>query len=187
MDSGIKGFPVLETERLLLRQLSAADAAELLSLYSDEGVTHFLGIETMNNLEEASRLVELFDQQYEQGSGLRWGVFEKEEGMLIGTCGFHDWDHNRSRAELGYDLDKRHWGQGYMREALLAVLGYGFKELKLHRIEAFVDPQDNRSENLLSSLGFQLEGILRDHDFIKGKFQDDLVYALLHKEWLRRD
>ena len=187
MDPSLKEIPILETDRLILRQLTAADSQELLDLYSDEGVTHFLGIDTMKTVEEAARLVEMLDQQHEQGAGLRWGAFEKEEGRLIGTCGYHDWDQRRMRAELGYDLDKRRWGQGYMREALLLVLGYGFKELKLHRIEAFVDPEDRRSQNLLSSLGFQLEGVLRDHDFIKGKFQDDMVYALLHQEWAKKD
>jgi ribosomal-protein-alanine N-acetyltransferase len=187
MNSRRKEFPVLETERLILRQLKTADTQELLDLYSDEGVTQFLGIDKMKTLEEAARLMQMLEQQYEQGTGLRWGAFEKEEGLLIGTCGYHDWDHQRSRAELGYDLARRHWGQGYMREALQVVLGYGFEPLKLHRIEAFVDPEDRRSQNLLSSLGFQLEGILHDHDFIKGKFQDDMVYALLQPAWIKKD
>lgn len=187
MKSRPKEFPTLETERLWLRRLTTSDSQELLNLYRDEGVTRFLGIEKMQSIEQAVRLLETLGEQYEQGSGLRWGAFEKEEDLLIGTCGFHDWDHNRSRAELGYDLDQHHWGQGYMREALLAVLGYGFTELRLHRVEALVDPEDTRSQNLLTSLGFQLEGVLRDHDFIKGKFQDDMVFALLHKEWARQD
>jgi len=113
-------------------------------------------------------------------------VFDRESGDLIGTCGFHHWDQSRRRAEVSYDLSPRYWGQGYMREALQAVLRYGFEKMRLHRIEALVDPRDTRSQNLLYGLGFKMEGVLRDHDFIKDRFQDDMVFALLEGEWKKQ-
>lgn len=174
---------LLETERLILRPLGRGDAASLLALYSLPQVTEFTDIPTMQEEAQALRWIEQLNSLRSAGQGLRWGVFDRESGGLIGTCGFHHWDQNRRRAEISYDLSPRYWGQGYMREALQAVLHCGFEQMRLHRIEALVDPRDTRSQNLLYSLGFKMEGVLRDHDFIKDRFQDDMVFALLEGEW----
>ena len=177
---------LLETERLILRPLGKGDAAGLLMLYSQSEVTEFTDIPTMQEEAQALRWIEQLNTLHNAGQGLRWGVFDRESGDLIGTCGFHHWDQSRRRAEVSYDLSPRYWGQGYMREALQAVLRYGFEQMRLHRIEALVDPRDTRSQNLLYGLGFKLEGVLRDHDFIKDRFQDDMVFALLEGEWKLR-
>ncbi len=178
-------FPVLETERLHLRRLRAEDAPYLLELYSNEEVTRFIEIPVLERLEQAEEIITNMDALYTSGKGLRWGVFTLEDCVFIGTCGYHDWDHKRQRAEISYDLGPHSWGQGYMREALQAVLAFGFNTLKLHRVEALVDPADKRSQNLLYGLGFKLEGVLRDHDFLKGRFQDDMVFALLQQDWMK--
>ena len=62
-------------------------------------------------------------------------------------------------------------------------LDYGFHQMNLRRVEGLVDPADTRSHNLLTGLGFRMEGLLREHDYIKGQFQDDMVFALLHHDW----
>ncbi len=174
---------LLETERLILRPLQTKDAAGLQALYAIPEVTEFTDIPVMQDEAEALRWIENLNAMRCAGQGLRWGVFDRESGDLIGTVGFHHWDQSRRRAEVSYDLSPRWWGQGYMREALQAVLQCGFERLNLHRMEALVDPRDTRSQNLLYGLGFKLEGVLRDHDFIKGRFQDDMVFALLEGEW----
>lgn len=177
---------LLETERLILRPLQMGDAAGLLGLYAMPEVTEFTDIPTMKEEAQALRWIEQLNAMRSAGQGLRWGVFDRESGDLIGTCGFHHGDQSRRRAEVSYDLSPRYWGQGYMREALQAVLRYGFEQMRLHRIEALVDPRDTRSQNLLYGLGFKLEGVLRDHDFIKDRFQDDMVFALLEGEWKKQ-
>lgn len=173
----------LETERLLLRRLQRQDAPGLLALYCQPEVIEFLDIPLMQEEAEARNWIERLESLRQSGQGLRFGVFDRESGDLIGTVGFHHWDQARRRAEISYDLSPRWWGQGYMREALQAVLQFGFERLNLHRIEALVDPRDTRSQNLLYGLGFKMEGVLRDHDFLKGRFQDDMVFALLEGEW----
>ncbi len=180
----LSNFPTLETERLLLRQLTAADAQGLFELYADPTVTRFTGIPTLAEPAQAAAIIAEMEEMRVNGKGLRWGVFDLETGLLIGTCGFHDWVREKYRAEISYDLAPRQWGNGFMREALQAVAHYGFTGLKLHRIEALVDPEDTRSQNLLFGLGFKLEGVLHEHDFIGGKFEDDMVFALVQSEWL---
>jgi len=178
-----KYFPTLETERLLLRRITQQDAADIFDLYSLEEVVRFINIEALSKPEQAEGLIARYDELNASGAGIRWGAFTTEEGKLIGTCGFHDWDARRFRAEISYDLSPTSWGQGYMREALHTILDYGFHKMNLRRVEALVDPADSRSQNLLTGLGFHLEGVLREHDFIKGQFLDDMIFALLHVDW----
>lgn len=83
-----------------------------------------------------------------------------------------------------YDLAAPYWGQGYMKEALKVVIEYGFTQMKLNRIDALVAIENDRSSNLLKSLGFKQEGILRDYFYLNGKFYDHSLFSLLQKEWI---
>ncbi len=107
-------------------------------------------------------------------------LIESETGRTIGQCGFHSWNRFHDRAEVFYmlhhDTDK---GKGYMKEALETVLAYGFEELKLHRIEAFVKPGNIPSEKLLLHFGFRNEGTAREHYLVDGIYEDSDCYALL--------
>lgn len=71
-------------------------------------------------------------------------------------------------------------GQGYMQEALSAAIKFGFTQMKLHRIEALVHPENARSLHLLHKLGFKQEGILRDYFYLDGKFYGHMVLSLLN-------
>lgn len=178
-----KSFPEFETERLALRQITLQNADDLFALYAEPEVVRYLNLEPLERVAQATAVIQSFDQLYESGQGLRWGVFTLDENHLIGTCGYKAWDAQRFRAEISYDLAPSNWGNGYMREALVAILDYGFHFMNLRRVEGMVDPRDTRSHNLLTGLGFRMEGVLREHDFIKGEFQDDMVFALLHDDW----
>jgi len=176
-------YPTLETERLTLRRILPDDAGDLLDLYSSSEVVKFIELAPLANLDQALGLIKKFDRLIESGKGLRWGIFLLEDNRLIGTCGYKEWDTARFRAEVNYALAPASWGSGYMREALVAILDYGFHVMNLRRVEGLVDPADTRSHNLLTGLGFRVEGVLREHDFVKGQFQDDMVFALLHHDW----
>jgi len=176
-------FPALETERLNLRQITREDADDIFALYALPEVVQFINLEPFEKVKQAVALIDSFDALFASGHGIRWGIFTLEENHLIGTCGYKEWDPRRFRAEISYDLAPANWGSGYMREALVAVLGYGFHQMNLRRVEGMVDPLDTRSHNLLTGLGFRMEGVLREHDYIKGAFQDDMIFALLHQDW----
>ena len=90
------------------------------------------------------------------------------------------------RAEVGYCLHSAHWGQGYMREALSALIGYGFGVLKLRRLEADVDPNNAASLGILARMGFQREGLLRERWNVGGDVQDSVLLGLLAREWKGR-
>jgi ribosomal-protein-alanine N-acetyltransferase len=113
----------------------------------------------------------------------RWVLVPKDGGDPIGTCGYHRWSRQHHKAEIGYDLGPRWQGRGFMREAVAAMLRHGFGPMGLHRVEALVAVDNERSANLLRQLGFVREGVLHDSFFSGGRFHDHELYALLGGPW----
>lgn len=152
---GTFDFPELETERLTLRLLAPSDGEAVFAHFSDEEVVRFMDIPPCANVEEALDIIRF----HMEDSGCRWGLFDKSTGRLAGTCGYHCWHQNTpSKAELGYDLSRAYWGQGLMSEALEAVIGFGFEQMGLTMIEATVEPDNERSIQLLLRLDFERGG-----------------------------
>ena len=102
--------------------------------------------------------------------------------QLIGGVGLKRDDRNPHNTELGYCLSSHYWRQGYATEAVSRAIDYAFRELGFHRVFATVDPTNKASIALLKKLGLREEGLFKQHKFIKGKWRDSLVYAMLHHE-----
>lgn len=149
------GFPKLETERLLLRELTLLDAEAMFHYFSKESVIRYFGMDSFENIEQAKTTIQTFRKRNEEGSVFRWGIEKKGTDQLIGTCGFHLINKHHKRAEIGYELDDTYWGQGYATEALQAMLAYGFETLHLIRIAAVVYIENEASRNLLKKQGFK--------------------------------
>lgn len=174
-------YPVLETERLILRQLTYNDAEDLFEYFSLDEVMEYYDLETFRTLEDAQKIIRHFNTEFEKGKGFRWALELKTEKKVIGTCGYHNWFPDHSRAEIGYELNPKFWRNSYMKEAILPILIYGFESMRLHRIDAFIDPSNISSEKLLQSLNFKEEGTLRDYFFEKGKFVDAKIFGLINE------
>lgn len=177
-------FPRLETDKLILRKVTHKDAEALMNLYSDEEATRFTDVLILKTPEEASEAVHTFQKLFKQNKGIRWAIIRKTDNQFLGTCGYINWVKSRGyRGEMVQDLGRAYWGQGLVTEALRAILQYGFDRMSLNRVEAQVDPEDTRAQILLSKLGFQREGVLREHNFWQGRFWDVAIYSLLAREW----
>ena len=179
-------FPILETERLRLRQIQPQDSKALFAILADAEVTKFLGVQTLNTIEEVDGILPLFNLPYQTHSGIRWAITLKsgpDANRLIGTCGFHRWQPDHYRAEIGYELARAYWDQGIMRTALKSILDFGFVKMNLNRIEAEVWAENIRSVRFLEKLGFQREGLLRQAEYARGAFQDILIYAILKADF----
>ncbi|MCL1677041.1 GNAT family N-acetyltransferase [Elizabethkingia meningoseptica] len=172
-------FPVIETERLILRQLTQDDAADMFEYFSKDEVTIYYDLYTFKKIEEAEDLIRQFNNNFENKKGIRWAIQLKEGGKMIGTCGYHNWFPEHFKAEVGYELNPGYWRKHYMQEALEAILPYAFSEMQLHRIDAFTDPANEASEKILLKLDFKEEGLLRDFFFEKGRFVDAKIFGLI--------
>ncbi|MGE8205603.1 GNAT family N-acetyltransferase [Heyndrickxia sp. NPDC080065] len=172
-------FPVLETERLRLREITENDAEAIFSYFSKDIVTKYYGQETFVSIEQAKKFVELFSKNFTDKRGIRWGIERKEENGLIGTIGFNAWIPHHKRAEIGYELHPDFWQKGYASEAAKKVLEYGIKELGLTRIGAVVFLENTASNQMLTKLGFQKEGVLKNYIYQNGVPHDTNVYGLV--------
>jgi len=175
-------FGALETARLLLRPLAAGDLDFVFQHFSDPEVGRYLvDEEPLTTREEAQAIVDFYGSPGPKTYN-RWVIVRKADLQAIGTCGFHRWNKQHHRAEIGYDLAPSAWRQGFMTEALTAVLEHGFAQLQLNRIEALVHPKNEASVRLLERLGFQKEGLLRQYFRQGDMYYDHWLLALVRIE-----
>ena len=172
-------FPVLETERLKLREIKKEDAAGIFACFSNDNVTRYYGQETLQNIEGAEKFVDFFSKNFNEKRGIRWGIELKGEKEIIGTIGFNAWFPKHKRAEIGYEIHPDHWRKGYTSEAVSKVLSYGFDVMDLTRIGAVVFLENEASNKLLTKIGFQKEGVLRDYMYQNGIAHDTYIYSLM--------
>ncbi|REB07442.1 N-acetyltransferase [Sporosarcina sp. BI001-red] len=177
-------FPVLETERIRLREINKEDANRIFSYFSSDEVTRYYGQDSFRKIEEAENLIEIFHKNYSEKRGIRWGIECKETNQLIGTIGFHLWSPRHKRAEIGYDLHPDNWGYGYAQEAVAAIISYGFNVMELTRIGAVVFIENESSNKLLVNLGFESEGILKSYMYQDGVAHDTYIYSLIRNNYL---
>lgn len=177
-------FKDLQSERLLLRKITGKDIPDIFEIYSNrEVMLYFDDRYAFEDIAEAEQMVSDYENAMQDQNGMRWGIILKDDGKLIGTCGFHALSDYHKRIEIGYDLNRGYWGKGIMTEALSLIIDYAFEKSEVNRIEAFVEPPNTASGALLEKLGFSMEGILREHEMCRGKMTDIQLFSLLRKEW----
>lgn len=177
-------IPELESERIQLRMMKIEDAPLLFECWSISEVRQYSGIPELENVSSAVEMIQFLNALSKTEDSLRWGIVNKATGEWIGSCGFNMWQlEGAFRGEVGCDLSSLYWGQGYMREAIGLLLEYGFEVMGLHRIEALVDPRNERAIQLFLSQYFQREGRLRDYRHTAEGFQDVYMYSLLYSDW----
>ncbi|RQU33427.1 N-acetyltransferase [Burkholderia cenocepacia] len=176
-------FPTLKTSRLLLREILVADAPSLFSVHGDAEGMRWFGTDPMTNPEEADRLVQVFADWRTNGSGVRWAIERHSDGRFLGTCGLFRWNRSWKSCVIGYELAPFARGNGYMQEALLAAIDYGFGTMQINRVEAQVHPKNVPSIRTLETLGFLREGYQRQAGYWHETYHDLLQFALLRAEF----
>lgn len=175
---------ILETGRLRLRALTPVVYDTLFTQCTDTEIMDFLGLNNREELAE-ERARQMAGRSTWRTSFVNFQMVDKTSGAMIGHCGFHTWYLQHRRAEIGYALsDDAHKRKGYMTEALKAVMDYGFREMDLNRVEAFIGTQNQASIRLVTAIGFTHEGQMRGHYCKNGVIEDSLIYGLLRDEYL---
>jgi ribosomal-protein-alanine N-acetyltransferase len=166
---------------LKLRWLTAGDTAHLLEIFSDPEVVRYTSLPVHETEADIQRLLGDIRQGFQDGSLFQWGI--EHGGRIVGTCTLAEINRAHKRASLGFILGRAFWGQRIVSQALPHLVGFAFRELRLHRLEADVDPRNTASIRALESLGFQREGLMRECYFAAGEWQDGILYGLLASEW----
>ncbi len=180
-------FPVLETERLTLREYKDSDAPALLKIRSDERVMQYMDTQILDSLAAAEKMLAQRRQIFIDKQGINWVLEEKESGDFIGDFGIWRIDRAHCRGEIGYMLRPESWGRGLMRESMERILEFAFHRLALHSIEANVNPANDNSKYLLERMGFQQEAYFRENFQHQGHFLDSAIYSLLEKDFRNLD
>lgn len=174
---------IFDTDRLTLRLLSGSDFNALFEKKDKELVMKELGLTTDAEYEKELKKYQKGYISYRSNLAL-FQIFLKDTEQMIGNCGYHNWSEDHSRAELGYALKSDEFKRkAYMTEALQFVIPYGFNSMQLNRIEAMVGTGNIASQTILLKFGFTKEGIMREHYFVDGEYQDSIIYSLLQSEY----
>jgi ribosomal-protein-alanine N-acetyltransferase len=132
--------------------------------------------------EEALEHIAMIDAKIESNEGINWAITLKGSTKLIGLIGHYRIKPEHYRAEIGYMLLPEFNGKGIVSEAVQEVVNYGFDVMKLHSIEAIIDPLNDASAKVLEKNGFVKEAHLRENEFYEGRFLDTVIYSLLNKD-----
>jgi ribosomal-protein-alanine N-acetyltransferase len=172
-------FPIIKTDRLLLRQINNDDVNEIFILRSDERVMRYIDKAPAQSLDDAYEFITRITELENSKDAVTWGIALKDEPRLIGTICLWHIQKEHYRAEVGYNLLPDYWGKGIMHEAIKEVIDYGFNVMKLHSIEANVNPSNAASIKLLKRNKFKREAYYKENFYFNGKFLDTAIYSLL--------
>ena len=195
-------LPTLHARRCRLRALDDGDLPALRVLFGDPEVVRFMDIPLLRSQADGRAFLAEVRAGLESRTLFEWGIVagpgrSGEEvpgevpgdvpGELIGTCTLSALDWKNRRAEVGFALRASHRGQGFMAEALSAVIDHGFGALGLHRVEADIDPRNAASIRLVERLGFIREGAMKERHLVAGEWQDTVFFGLLARDWQARE
>lgn len=170
-------FPIIETERLILRRIGMDDANDLFLLRSNEEAVKYLDRPMHSSINETRELIKKIEDNIQQNKAIAWGISLKSKIQLIGTIGYHRIENEHYRAEIGYMIHPDYWRTGLTSEAIKPVINFGFNQMNLHSIEANVNPGNIASIKLLEKHKFTKEAHFKENYFYNGKFLDSAIYS----------
>lgn len=178
----------IETKRLKIRQLNLTDLADFHLYRSNPEVTKYQGFDVMTEEQAADFINDNLPKQFgKAGEWVQYGIENKESGRLIGDCAIKLDPYDTRIAEIGITISHLEQKKGYAKEVLLGLLTFLFDEKEVHRVVEIVDAENTASICLLNSIGFRQEGHFIENIFFKGKWGSEFQYAMLKREWDKRE
>ncbi len=170
---------ILQTSRMTLRPMTMADAEPLHALMSDAEVMAFWDVSEIEDIELTTAILSSQIEQMKARKSAYWAMERAADAAFLGSCDLSEIDRWHHRAEVGFIVARRHWGDGYAQEAMAAVIDHAAQALKLRRLTARTHLGNVRSVRLLEKLGFRHEGLLRGYVDRDGERRDCLLFGLL--------
>jgi len=179
LDINFTPFPVIDTDRLVLREIMEDDLPEIYYQRSDPEMMKYVDRTPARSLEDAGEFIGRIKAALQANEGITWGITLKNEPKLIGNIGIWRIEKEHHRAEIGYVLHTEHQSKGYASEALKAIINYGFSVMKLHSLEANVNPLNTASIKLLERNNFTKEAHFKENYYFDGRYLDSAIYSLI--------
>lgn len=177
-------FQELVTRRLVVRRLEASDAEKVFAYRTDPNVLCFqswepASPEDVREVLERTSSIPLFAPD----EWFQLGIASRETGELVGDCGLHVRGDDQRQVEVGITVASAFQRRGIAFEALNALFNFLFEQTSAHRLFCSVDPENIPCQRLLEKIGMRREGHLVESVWIRGAWKDDVVYAVLRREW----
>ena len=169
-------FPIIRTQRLLLRQFADNDLENVFKGLSHPDVIKYYGV-SFQTLESTKEQMTFFADLEKNETGIWWAVCSLENQTFYGAGGLNSLNKEHKKAEIGFWLISDFWGDEIMKEAMPLICSYGFDNLELHRIEGFVESENKNCKNAMAKLDFQHEGTMKECEIKNGKFISLDIYA----------
>ncbi len=169
-------FPILKTERLLLRQFIDSDLENVFKGLSHPGIIKYYGV-SYETLEATKEQMTFFADLEINETGIWWAVCSLDNKTFYGAGGLNSLSKEHKKAEIGFWLLQDFWGKGILKEAIPLICNYGFDNLGLHRIEGLVESENRNCKNAMAKLDFQHEGTMRECEIKNGKYISLDIYA----------
>lgn len=178
------GCKEIVTENLLLRRFQCSDNCCMGKYWvSDPEIQHAYAEPVYETSEEINALLKKYISSYKNDDYYRWAITLKGSGECIGQIAYFLMDNKNQFAEIEYCIGRDFQCRGYATEACKAVTDYGFSFINLHKVQICHRESNNASRRVIEKCGFVYEGMLRDHMYLNGKFENRLYYSILRKEW----
>lgn len=171
-------FPIITTERLLLRQFADSDLENVFRGLSQPDVIKYYGV-SYQTLEATKAQMDFFADLEINGTGIWWAICSPDNRIFYGAGGLNSLSKEHQKAEIGFWLLPDFWGKGILAEAMPAICNYGFENLGLHRIEGIVETENLNCKKAMAKLDFRHEGTMRDCEIKNGQFISLDIYAKL--------
>ena len=157
MKAQFQPFPVLLTKRLQLRQMQDRDSPELFEQRTMPEMLTYTEIKPPENEEEVVRFIQKINDSISQNASIYWALSLQNQAKLMGTICLWNLSPETNSAEIGFSLHHKYKKQGFMQEALKAVLAFGFGKMELDTIMAYSQPENIPSLKLLQNHGFEFK------------------------------
>ena len=171
----------LHTRRLVLRPFESADLEELGRLQRAPGIARYLYWDYPDDAELNARLERRLGDTVAEvdGDRLSWAVSTRDSDRLVADVTMVLVSVEHAQLEIGYTVHPDHHGLGYATEAARMLVALGFDALGAHRIVGRIDARNDASAKVLERAGMRREAHLRENEFVKGEWTDEVIYAVV--------
>lgn len=164
-----------------MRRFGESDLENVYRGLSHPDIIKYYGVH-YNSLEETKKQMAWFAELEKNETGRWWAICSKDDTIFYGAVGLNNVQRLHNKAEIGFWLFPDHWGKGLIMEVMPFVIGFGFNDLRLHRIEGFVESENTNSGKLMAKLDFRFEGSMKDCEFKNGRYISLDIYARLNPD-----
>lgn len=174
----LKSFPVIETEKLFLKRMALEDQHDVFQMRKDPRMIEFTDSKVDESQEETNTYIKKMNEGFDEGKWIIWAIEHKQSKKVIGSISIWNINLEQKSAELGYGIITDYQNRGFMKEALLSVVDYGFNVMNLSALEAYTEEKNTRSIKLLESCKFYEVNRVKEEGYFSTRLFHMIVYKL---------